>query len=118
KSHAGMELRSDGQYVVAPGMTIAGRTWVVVNSRKPRILTQADLSRVLALFGLTDQTEFLRCQKQPSEGILDRSIHQSKPAKAKDTNEPHHSVDSRHLLNWYRRLAPDIGRNNALFKVA
>ena len=108
----GCELRSDGQYVVAPGSVIDGRAWEVVNDVEPKILTERDLRRVL---------RFMQSSTHKSqENSLNRV---SEPKRAySESVEPTLSdqqpLNAEVIVAYYRSLAPKIGRNNALFRAA
>ena len=99
----GAELRSSGQYVVAPGSRIGGATWRVIDDREPRILTRADLNRLL------------RFVRPTVPQIQDQAVTEL-PAASTETAgwvAPGESA----LLRHYAHLAGQMGRNNALFAV-
>ena len=99
----GVELRSSGQYVVAPGSHIGGATWQVIDDREPRLLTRADLSRLLRFVRPVPPQTCAETVSAPS--VADTGA----PALA----APGESA----LLRHYTRLASQMGRNNALFAV-
>ncbi|RMG77962.1 MAG: hypothetical protein D6711_00390 [Chloroflexi bacterium] len=99
RNHAGIELRSDGQYVVAPLVSINNKTWEITNPVHPKLLTKSDLRRLLSFFRLSTYQSFEKSLKTPSDAILTPS-----------------SIPS--LIARYHRLADKHGRNNALFYTA
>jgi hypothetical protein len=111
-SHGGIELRGEGQYVVAPGTSIAGKRWEVINDVAPRILTEADLSRLAGFLCST-----------PAEPSVNRSQGRSR-AISEVVNAPSRLVadvapiTGGGLRRRYEHLAPRRGRNNALFHLA
>lgn len=107
---AGVELRSDGQYVVAPNMQIDGKHWTPINTRKPRSLTKRDLSRILAFMGVSNHSPMAKRAKQPSEPNLSTSNPKSETSEFK--------LSPAGLIRRYEKLASEIGRNNALFNLS
>ena len=101
----GAELRSDGNYIVAPGTVIGERVWSVENNRTPRKLTESDLSRLSAFFNTTAHKKRKKRSQVPSE-------------PAKPLSEIDSPPDVEWLIREYRKRAYLDGRNNALFYVA
>lgn len=106
----GVELRSNGQYVVAPGTVVDGRSWDVVCTLPPRYLTQSDLSRILAFM-------MVRSRKSLLEGGHAHVDRFSSPASAV-LSECTPELTPDRLVRRYQRLAVQSGRNNALFAAA
>ena len=96
RNTAGAELRSDGQYVVAPLVSINGATWEIANPANPHMLTKNDLRRLLGFMRLNTY-------KQPETPLKTAS---------------HAIFNASGLIRRYHRLAGKHGRNNALFYVA
>jgi hypothetical protein len=111
RNHRGVELRGEGQYVVAPGTCIADKTWKVVNGTTPRILTEDDLSR-LALFLCSTPAEILLNRSESRSRAISGSAGISPPVS--DTL----LITGGGVRRRYERLAPRYGRNNALFHLA
>lgn len=107
RSMNGVELRSDGQYVVGAGMCIGDACWRVCHDREPRKLTGSDLRRILA---------FMR--HPASESPKNRA----EPATARNHTTSVELSEVRltpgRVQRLYARLAPRQGRNNALFAAA
>ncbi len=103
-----IELRADGHYVVAPDVCINGKTWQVTDSRLPRTLSASDLSRLLDFIHTTRGETAKNGAKSPLNAILDDARQDA----------PTHRLSKSALLRRYRRLAPQVGRNNALFNCA
>jgi len=109
RTGAGIEFRSDGQYVVAPNTVMGDKVWRVENPFAPLTLSKGDLSAIYAFLGLytrkhlqTPQKPALNAQIMPSVVSPTPSI---KPEKL--------TVDG--LRRWYIENARIYGRNNALF---
>ncbi len=95
----GIELKADGQYIVAPHSWIGGKHWQIVNQEPPLKLSEADLSDLTAFIGSSSQKT------------------QESPDKVDFTNLGHSDVSGAYLVHLYHKLAASIGRNNALFRV-
>jgi len=100
----GVDLRSDGQYVVAFGSVINGQCWQLMNDLPPRPLNKDDLARLLAFIGSSSVPQKSNSAKPPLSSIQPLS----------------HIVDTTDeaLVKRYRQSAYQIGRNNALFATA
>lgn len=101
---AGLELRSDGHYVVAPQSCIGGRVWTITHDVVPRTLSAGDLRRLLA-YVRSDRPE-------PQEKRANRLSARFEGNDASDALPPFE------LIHRYQRLALTWGRNEALFRAA
>ena len=108
----GIELRSEGQYVVAPGSVIGGRVWRLSCDQTPRILSESDLERILAFLEDTRA----KAAANALETVSAASSGASDNADALET--AHYDITAKSIARRYRQLAEQIGRNNALFSVA
>lgn len=110
----GIDLLSDGRYVVAPPSIIDGHTYTVIRGGQPRMLTTQDSARIAAFLDYVATTlpsSPVARAKGPFQGIQGVSC--------KNVPEPStHSVNASDLVGLYRYLAPREGRNEALFKVS
>jgi len=109
RTGAGIEFRSDGQYVVAPNTIMGDKMWRVENPFAPLTLSKGDLTAIYAFLGLytrkhlqTPQKPALNAEIAPSVVLPTPSI---KPEKL--------TVDD--LRRWYIENARIYGRNNVLF---
>ena len=105
----GVELRSDGQYVVAPNTQINEHVWQITNTQKPRTLTEPDLRRILAFMGCIPHLNNTKREKRHSAQNNDNAMDVSQTTT--------HTISPVQLLRRYHALAQDGGRNNALFDV-
>jgi hypothetical protein len=106
-----VELRSNGQYVVAPGVCIKGRTWEITNDVPPRKLTELDLRRILNFLHRPHET----CEK----GANRRSdVTEAQSSCDPDVGHDFPKLTPARLKRNYRKWADEHGRNNALFDVA
>jgi hypothetical protein len=108
---AGIDLLSDGRYVVAPPSIINDHTYKVSCGGHPRALTPQDSTRI---------TSFL-------DSLAGKSVASSKRPYRKiqwvfpDKNAAQPSLKplaANDLIGLYRYLAPREGRNEALFKAS
>ncbi|GAB4517575.1 MAG: hypothetical protein OHK0046_24270 [Anaerolineae bacterium] len=107
RRYEGAELRSDGSYVVAPGATIYGKTWDVIQNVAPLLLSESDLSRILGFVGVVDRKGQETGRKPALNAKLSPSITDGDPVE----------LTASGLVRRYRQLAAQ-GRNNALFQTA
>jgi hypothetical protein len=110
----GVDLLSDGRYVVAPPTVIGDHTYKVTRGGQPRILNAQDAKRIQAfLDALTISTpERLVARANSPFDTITRASCESAP-------EPSPSLLTfPDLTNLYRHLAVKQGRNEALFKVS
>jgi len=113
----GADLLSNGAYAVAPPTIINNNAYEIVNGGRERLLTQHD-SQLLYQF-------FKQCNDRytkPLSTTQNKSCQVGKtvgtsPAKL-ETEQCSEIISSENLLQLYQHYAPQIGRNNALFKVA
>lgn len=100
-SAGGVELRGDGQYVVAPGTCVGEHRWTITHDVAPRSLTRDDLSRILRFIRPLAPETPENCSERPST-----------------SNKPISTIKPGGLIRRYQTLALVHGRNNALFRVA
>lgn len=109
RTGAGIEFRSDGQYVVAPNTVMGDKVWRVENPFAPLTLSKGDLTAIYAFLGLYTRKSSQTPQKSPLNAQIPPSVicptPTSKPEKL--------TVDG--LRRWYVENARIYGRNNALF---
>jgi hypothetical protein len=101
-------LRAEGQYVMAPGVSVGERCWQVTNSQPPRMLSEADLRRLLAFLGNGAANPVRKTSVAAVRGSRGNQPAGAAPGVA----------DTYALVRMYRARAPQIGRNNALFETA
>lgn len=104
---SGADFKAEGGYVVAPGSVIAGRCWQVREDMTPRILSEADLSRLEAFARLASGKMTAKRAVSDSGASDSVSGGRSRPAK----------LTAAILRRRYRSRAEAIGRNNALFEM-
>ncbi|MEZ4672574.1 MAG: bifunctional DNA primase/polymerase [Anaerolineae bacterium] len=103
----GIDLLSDGRYVVAPPTTIAGQSYTINRGGMPRILTERDLRRIRAF--LSEYT--------PSNTKTSRQKEFRPPTREFDP--PQTEKTSYHdLTALYHYHCKHGGRNEALFRTA
>lgn len=107
----GLDILSDGRYVIAPPSQILGQTYHLLRGGLPKSITTAEISRILRFvdqIGVNSrQTAFSSKNHQISHSV--------------DLPSPQHTVQKitpNQIIPMYRALAPQIGRNNALFRVS
>ena len=105
----GVEIRSDGQYVVAPDSVIGGRHWQIEKDIDLRIITQSDLNRLTAFLRLFPHEDSSKIVQTASTSILKASSSNLR------TNSQLHKITANGLKRYYHLQAVKIGRNNALF---
>lgn len=119
----GADLLSDGAYVIAPPTAINGKTYDVVEGGREYQLTQYD-ARCLLEF-------FKGCNGRYTPNI-ESSVTVVTPPNHKNNNyeetkllsegaKPEHCseiISPQSLIPLYQHYVPQIGRNNALFRVA
>lgn len=107
----GLDVRGDGQYVAAPPTASDSGSWQVINNAVPQPLNFGDFSAIFAFFNPTPQQPAISAEKSSFESL----VHYS------DLLTPTLSetfLSNAGLVAYYRTLAPDRGRNNALFAAA
>jgi len=97
----GIDLLSDGRYVVAPPTTINGQPYKVSRGAMPKTLTERDIRRI--------QT-FLNTHKLPTASVILSAAHTS-PQPQPVGRPP--AAEDLHAL--YHHLSATRGRNEALF---
>jgi len=93
----GVDLQSDGRYVVAPPTVIDGHRYQVINDVAPKSLTEADIQRLYAFLAGIGQKNAPGAVFGVFTGVSDTAGD---------------------LIALYRHLAAKMGRNNALFQVS
>lgn len=107
----GLDILSDGRYVIAPPSIINGSSYQVLRGGSPKRITNAEISRILRFAdqqGVNTQPSQITHQKRRNSQIV-------------DLPSPQHTVGQispDQIIPIYRALAPQIGRNNALFRVS
>ncbi|MFQ3672603.1 MAG: bifunctional DNA primase/polymerase [Aggregatilineales bacterium] len=104
----GMDVQSDGRYIITPPTTINGAPYRVVRAGFPRELTRAELHQ-LQLF-----IEEVASVQQPV-------IASTVPTAAAPIADEAPRISMRtadECSNYYLAVAPYAGRNNALFRAA
>lgn len=101
----GVEIRSDGQYVVAPDSVIGGRHWRIEKDVDLKIITEDDLKRLSAFLRLVPHESSEKISKTACSAILEASVDDSAVRK----------ITAQGLKRYYRTQALKVGRNNALF---
>lgn len=106
----GADLLSDGAYVIAPPTIIAGKTYEIVNGGQPYQLTKNDTQHLIHFF---KNRRNANCNNLPSPST-------TLPKSITVPTETEHCLKTspESLIHLYSHYAPQIGRNNALFKVA
>ncbi len=107
----GVDLLSEGRYVVAPPTSINGHLYKVSHRVEPLTLTQTDIASILVFFnGVVTPKEEMYSTSRLSPKLYD----EAKPAHRSDSEPLPPTQD---LISLYQRLAGNDGRNNALYKV-
>ncbi len=103
----GADLLSNGAYAIAPPTLINGKEYKILQGGQPYQLTNSDAKHLLNFF---KNRRNANCNKSP-EPQLERFL---------DTKTEHcsNNISIESLTSLYQHYAPQIGRNNALFKVA
>lgn len=96
----GADLLSDGAYVIAPPTIINSRAYEIKHNQKPFELTPTDSGNLI---------NFFRKHSSLSETLPETIAH---------ANSYPITLYKENLVSLYKHYAPQIGRNNALFKVA
>jgi hypothetical protein len=110
----GVDLLSDGKYVVAPPTTIHGWTYKVTREIEPCLLSAADVQGILAFFGaLATTTATL-----PPAPEITPSIRVSEPIVQTCRAASSHLLTDYDLISRYGDRADREGRNEALFRVS
>jgi len=110
----GVDLLSDGRYVLAPPTTINGQGYTVVRGGLPRSLTNTEIQAILRFIESCQGTTVESVENAPNPPI---PIIDTPAAAAVEIEQPR-LTSTQQLLDLYRLLAPQIGRNEALFKTA
>lgn len=109
RTGAGIEFRSDGQYVVAPNTVIGDKVWRVENPFAPLTLSKGDLTAIYTFLGLYTRKQSVNPQKAPLNAEIPPIIITSAPSPKSE------KLTVEGLRRWYVENARIYGRNNALF---
>ena len=96
---AGVDIQSDGCYVLAPPTQIDDGEYQLIRGGMPHRITQSDVNKVIEFFE--------SCSQRPQ--IVHGESPETKQLKTLSTLD---------VVQLYHRLADTTGRNNALFQVA
>jgi len=126
----GADLLSNGAYAIAPPTMIDGKSYEIVEGGRAYELTKRDADRLLDFFG-TRNDRYTTGQDGSfsivTPTLISRNDRYAQPSsRSHDTKidtspeNDHRSffVSSESLVHLYQHYAPQMGRNNALFKVA
>jgi hypothetical protein len=109
----GLDLQSDGRYIVAPPSNIDGHTYKVTRGGQPKTLTAHDAQLIQSfLDSLASTPEKFENSPKGNCNALERIPCKSKP------ETPSSCLTSPDLISLYRHLVPQQGRNEALFKTS
>lgn len=108
RSAPGVDWQYNGRYVIAPPTpTASGASWVTANDCAPKILSEDDLSRIMAFLDAASHTH----PKNGSSGVSARLC----PTHANVVAASDNTTSQDQLVSYYlARVAH--GRNNALFE--
>ncbi len=110
----GLDLLSDGKYVVAPPTSINGWEYKVSRHTELYTLTRTDVEGILALLGVAAATS---PEALPTPE-LEAAIGVFEDARTTRVTPLKRFLTDYDLLYLYRRLADRRGRNEALFRVS
>ncbi|MDQ7028031.1 MAG: bifunctional DNA primase/polymerase [Anaerolineae bacterium] len=108
----GIDLLSDGRYVVAPPTAIGDGIYKIVRDKQPKTLTTAHI-RLIEAF-LDEQSHYTHETSEKAKNTP-ISIISEKTTREKTPLVPIMPQDA---IALYCHLAPEIGRNEALFNVS
>jgi hypothetical protein len=111
----GVDLQSDGRFVVSPPTIIDGHEYKITKGGQPKILTINDKSRILSFIDSITGMDRPNSDKRRLNGRFN-AIKGSFCAALKPKKEA--NLAPNELINLYRFLAPKNGRNDALFQVS
>ncbi len=103
----GIDLLSNGRYVVAPPTTINGSSYTIIRGGMPKTLTERDIRRIQA-FLATCTTDHAKQPESVLKSTLAADPIPCKQLKATDQD----------LANLYRHTCQCGGRNEALFRTS
>lgn len=109
----GCELRSDGQYVVAPGTVVGKASWDIAHDHPLKVLSQDDVRRLRAFMGDRHLAVGSKADTRVSGA---KNTHVTEPTTS--DGQQVHQPNDRQLISLYRRLVYQSGRNNALFNAS
>jgi hypothetical protein len=108
RKEPGMDLQSDGRYVLAPPSMIAGHEYRGSDNALSRRLTSADIQRIQAFFEVCGT-------KTPPEQPAREFAPSMTVSEGFQQREREH-LAPREVEALYKSLAPRVGRNQALFQ--
>ena len=115
----GADLLGEGAYVVAMPSQMGGCEWVFANDEVPLNLSPIDLKRIIHFFSVREYIgaggEQSASPRLPVLNLKrsDTQVVQMNPDTARTLE-----ISPEGARHWYRVLAAELGRNNALFRVA
>jgi len=104
----GIDVLSNGRYVVAPPTVINGQAYKISRGGMPKTLTERDIRRIQA---------FLNAHKAPVPSIPIPPTVKS-AANLPYQEAPETKPSAYNLQSYYRHLAAQGGRNEALFRAS
>src|SRR5690606_10072407 len=110
----GYDLKAAGGYVVAPPTIIDGHAYTIIQHHEPITLTDADLSRIQAVFDALATTTAAPDPKS-QEGAVSCEIEVSTESYSQSLTP---GVTSHDTVSRYRCYARQGSRNDALFSVS
>lgn len=108
----GVDLQSDGRYVLAPPTSIAGKPYRVVRGGQPKTLTNTDIRHIEAFLAAQVSTSH-DAPENVSNSQIDIVAPESTQVPRLDT-VPVGTVEAQLL---YQSQAQQVGRNEALFQI-
>lgn len=90
----GGDVQGEGHYVVGQGSTVGQYTYTVENDREIRVLNEHETQQ------------------------LQKWLTEASPRRAQDRQAYNPEYQARNIEAIYRAIAPQMGRNNALYKTA
>lgn len=108
----GVDLQAEGRYVIAPPTVIDGNAYKIVRGGQPRLLTNAQISLIL---GFIDEQSPSLHESSEKRLISPNSAFLEKEQYAYTSSE---IITPQDGVMLYQHYAPQIGRNEALFRTA
>ncbi|MBT5955925.1 MAG: bifunctional DNA primase/polymerase [Candidatus Marinimicrobia bacterium] len=115
----GADLLSNGCYVIAPPTVVQGKEYKIQRGGMPYQLTQSDAHRLKKFFNARQEAKSNSFPSilLSSEPKLSASIN-TEDNSIQPNKTQINSISPESLIHLYQHYAPQIGRNNSLFKVA
>lgn len=107
----GVDLLSDGRYVIAPPSTFQDVPYTVVRGGLPRPISNAEIRAISQFIRQCGAVTVQTAEKGQNAPISGNPPVESSPVQPRLTT-------TAQVADLYRLLASQIGRNNALFKTA